>query len=120
MPILPTFPSLSQNPEFPMITEPIWDTTITHFEGKVEQRRSNIAREKKRFRFQYKAISTEDKDLLEDFFILVEGTHSRFNWTNPQEGRLTYRVRFENSELDMQYMRYGQWNIGEIRLIEVF
>ncbi len=119
---MPTYPTLSQNPEFPIITEPIWDTSIVHYKGKVEQRKSNIAQEKSRFRFRYKAISTADKDLLQNFFISVKGPHKKFDWTNPKDEN-TYTVKFENGALDVRHVSNTPqdkvWNIGEIRLIEV-
>ena len=114
---LPVYPTLSVNPEFPIITEPLWDTSITSYGGKIEQRKANITQEKLRFRFKYKHINNDDKALLEGFFKSRRGIHEKFTWTNP-ETALQYTVNFKNEALDIQYYRYGIWNIGEIILIE--
>ena len=116
---LPVYPTLSVNPEFPIITEPLWDTSITSDGGKIEQRKANTTQEKLRFRFRYKYINNDDKALLEGFFSGRRGNHEKFTWTNP-ETDLQYTVKFEKESLSIQYERPKLWNTEEIILIEVF
>lgn len=113
-----TYPILSQNPEFPINTGSIWDTSVLRYVGKVEQRVANWVTDKELFPLRYKFISTADKELLRIFFELVHGPHRKFNWLNP-ETAIVHVVKFQHRELGMRYVRYGLWDVGAIRLIEV-
>ncbi len=113
---LETFPTLSVNPDFPIITTPAWDTYIIRG-GKLEQRESYRNNCKLSFRLSYKYISTADKKLIEDFFEARNGSHEKFTWVSP-ETNLSYTVRFANDTLKKIYPIYGSWDITEIVLIE--
>lgn len=123
---IPVYPTLSQNPEFPIIWEPIFDTSVLPGAGKVEQRVANWPQEKRRFRFHYQAILTDDKKMLWDFWMTVNGSYKQFTWTNP-ETSVVYTVKFEIVELQFSWVRNTLlegiqekvWNTGEIRLIQV-
>lgn len=113
---LPSFPVLSENPEYPMITEFAWHTSVVHYGGKAEQRRSNIIRDRRRFIFRYRLMALEDKNLLLNFF--NEILNRRFNWLNPED-RLVYIVRFDITQLNLPYVSFGYWDTDWVRLIEV-
>lgn len=115
---LPVYPALSVNPEFPIITEPVWDTSVVNYEGKVEQREANRNTIKLRFYLNYRIINTKDQELLQGFFEIVRGNKRKFSWTNPEDDA-AYTAKFENEKLDIEYFRYGLWNIKEFKLIEV-
>ncbi|MEQ9716274.1 MAG: DUF2460 domain-containing protein [Candidatus Asgardarchaeia archaeon] len=114
---LPVYPTLSINPRFPIITEPVWDTSIVNYEGKVEQREANRNIIKLRFYIDYRIINTKDRELLEGFFEIVRGKKRKFSWTNPEDDAV-YTVKFEDKKLDIDYFRYELWNIKEFKLIE--
>ena len=123
---MPTYPTLSQNPELPIIMVPIFDTSILRYEGKVEQRQANWPQEKLQFRYRYKGILTADKALLWDFWNAVNGPHKKFDWTNPEPPGLVYTVKFKMKKLVFRYagktiwagITEKMWDTGEIILIE--
>lgn len=113
---LETFPTLSVNPDFPIITTPIWDTHIVRGE-KLEQRESYRNNCLLHFRFSYRYITDADRKLIEDFFDARKGSYEKFTWVNP-ETNLSYTVRFATDRLSKIYPIYNSWDIPDIELIE--
>lgn len=112
-----TFPTLSVNPIFPVITVPVWDTYIVGGIGKLEQRESYRNNCRLHFKVSYKYISTADKKLIDDFFEARNGSYESFTWINP-ETSLSYTVRFAADNLSKIYPVYGVWDIASLEFVE--
>lgn len=111
------FPVLSRQPQLPLEIDYIWDTSVYHVSGKIEQRVANRPTEQKRWEINYKFIPNVDKILLENFWITTSGMFIRFQWISPENG-ITYVVNFD-STLQFDSDHSGLWIFKPIRLLEV-
>ena len=110
----PTAPKI----QFPIITTPIWDTSIVNFRGKAEQRQQNYSDKILQFGFSYKNLNASNKNIIVDFFKARNGNHESFTWTNPEDS-VEYTVKFREEGLGVDYIDYDLWDITNVVLIEV-
>ncbi len=91
---MPTFPSLTAKPIFP-VTEQREDSVIkSDFEGGYINTRQRFTRIRRNFQVQYTNMSTSDKGTLDTFVDTVKGGADSFTWTHPITAA-AHTVRFE-------------------------
>lgn len=110
------YPTLSQNPQYPLDEDREDSTIKSDFEGGYQHTRPRYTRIRRKFNIRYKNLSDTDKIILETFVNTVSGGADRFLWTHPKTGT-PYTVRFDKP-LKFTYPYYGLWDV-EFQLNEV-
>lgn len=111
-----SFPTLSQNPSYP-IDEDREDSTIrSDFEGGYQHTRPRYTRIRWIFDIRYKELPDADKILLENFINTVMGGANSFSWTHPIT-LISYTVRFDKPP-KFESMHHSYWET-EFQLKEV-
>lgn len=90
--------------------KPAFKTGVIEFENGVEQRYPNWSAQKKTFRLEHYALSTEQQETFEDFFEEMKGQYGSFSFYNHRDGK-TYNVRFAQDELDFEAINAGLANL---------
>ncbi|OGP65791.1 MAG: hypothetical protein A3K22_00955 [Deltaproteobacteria bacterium RBG_16_42_7] len=106
---MPAYPTLSQNPEYPLKEAREDNVLRSSFEGGYEQTRPQFTRIRHSWTLTYKMLPTTDKELLTTFIDTVKGGADAFTWMNPQDSQ-TYTVRF-TTPLAFKYVQFEFWNV---------
>lgn len=90
---MPTFPSLTKRPTYPLEEEREDATIRSSFEAGYEHTRPRFTRNRKMWKVKYKNMGATDKATLDSFVTTVREGSDAFTWTNPQDN-VAYTVRF--------------------------
>jgi hypothetical protein len=95
---MPTFPTLTMLPSFPLDEEQEDVTIRTEMEAGYTHTRKRYTRTRITFTVKYDMITTSDKTTLEAFIGTVEQGGFSFSWTHPQSS-VTHTVKFPEGGL---------------------
>lgn len=93
---MPSFPTLSVKPKYPIKEEKEDPTIRSDFEGGYQHTRPRNTRVRRKFTVQYHNLPETDKsgsNKLDDFVATVKFGADSFTWTHPDTGT-SYTVRF--------------------------
>lgn len=91
---MPTFPTLSVLPSYPLKDDAEDPTLKSNFEAGYTLARTRFTRQRKLFSLVYNKLPNADKLLLEAFCDTVHGGADTFTWTHPITS-VSYTVRFD-------------------------
>lgn len=90
---MPTFPTLSRKPSFPLDEEREDAVIRSNFEGGYELSRVKFTKIRYTWTVSYSLLPDTDKATLEAFVTSVQGGADSFTWTNPVDS-VVHTVRF--------------------------
>jgi len=90
---MPTFPTLTKRPTYPLEEEREDATIRAPFEAGYEHARPRFTRNRKVWKVKYKNMGATDKATLDTFVTTVREGSDSFTWTNPQNDT-SYTVTF--------------------------
>ena len=93
---MPTFPTLTTKPIFPVPQEKEDSVIKSGKEGGYLQTRQRYTRIRKNFQVQYHNLSTTEMGTLDTFENTVKGGADSFTWTHPMTG-VVYSVRLDGT-----------------------
>ncbi len=103
--------------DFPIDEKVKYDTIVDEFENGAEQRRSRRAGSIRRWKLDYKARTTAEKDAVKNFFDSKKGRLSTFTFNNPNDG-IDYTVRFDMDEFNPRKIGPSVFSF-EVTLVQV-
>lgn len=100
---MPTFPTLSKNPEYPLKQSKNVEVIKSTFEGGYVLTRPKHTRARGVWEVIYSLMSQADMNSLSGFIDSVSGAVNSFDWTHPQSSNV-HTVRFmERPEFSNDY-----------------
>lgn len=108
---------LTIKPDFVFEEEIEFNTLVSRFENGTEQRRSQWANPRRRFKLEFRNRPSSDLAAVRTLFVSKKGALGSFFWTNPNDS-VQYTVRFETDGLSSKNKAFGIYDF-ELSLLEV-
>lgn len=114
------FPNIT--PAYPFTRVPSFVVDVVNYENQKEQRLLRTPTPRYSYAAQWPALSPDEKQLLQAFFLARQGNYEAFDYLDPDPDSATYgqvlSVRFAQSAVNFDYFSFLLWRFNRVELID--